>query len=163
MLTVRVGVYPMFGKHFASMYTGSMVGAGSPVFAVWGYVVANMKPDVKVGAQVELNPKLLGFIIGEPQAVIEKALAVLCAPDPNSRSKAEEGRRLVKIGTFDYKVVNGPKYLAIRDEEARRDANREYKRKERAKHKGPTATEIKQVREVEDGIRTMDQLGSVCV
>jgi hypothetical protein len=29
----------MYGKIFESLYRGSMVGKGSPMFAVWGYVI----------------------------------------------------------------------------------------------------------------------------
>ena len=50
----------MFGKHFASMYSGSMFGKPAIVFAVWGYVIANMRPSRKDGqCYVELNPALL--------------------------------------------------------------------------------------------------------
>ncbi len=123
----------MYGKHFASMYTGSMVGAGAVVFAVMGYVISNGKPDRGVGMQVELNPKLLAFILGESQEDVEGAIEYLCSPDPKSRSEAEEGRRLVRLGEFAYRVVNGPKYRAIRDEERRRETDRESKRRARAK------------------------------
>ena len=36
----------MYGKHFASMYEGSLYGSGAVVFAVWGYVIAEV-PFVK--------------------------------------------------------------------------------------------------------------------
>lgn len=129
---------PVFGKHFASMYEGSMVGAGAVVFAVMGYVIANAKPDKTIGMQVELNPKLLSFILGESQQAIEKAIDKLCAPDPNSRSPEKEGRRLIKVGTFSYEVVNGAKYRAIRDEDARRRQNREAQARYRAKKSKPS-------------------------
>lgn len=129
----------MYGKHFASMYSGSMVGAGAIVFAVWGYVIANARPDADVGTQVELNPKLLASILGEQVGAVQGAIEKLCAPDPDSRSKEEEGRRLVRLGQFDYRVVNGAKYRQIRDEEQRRQANREYQRKHRAKKKDKNA------------------------
>lgn len=140
VLTFSDGVWEyfgaMYGKHFAAMYEGSMVGAGAVVFAVMGYVIANAVPDRKVGMQVELNPKLLAFILGEKQDEIEKAIRFLCAPDKESRTKAEEGRRLVRIGQFSYRVVNGAKYRAMRDEEKRREQNREAKRRERSKKNG---------------------------
>ena len=132
----------MYGKHFQSMYTGSMVGAGADVFAVWGYVISNMRPDEKVGAQVELNPKLLAFILGEKEEVVVKALEKLCAPDTNSRTQDKEGRRLEKVGQFDYVVVNGAKYLAIKDEGARREYNRRKKQEERAR-KSPKVKPVK--------------------
>lgn len=121
----------MYGKIFSSMYEGSMIGAGAVTFAVMGYVIANGMPDRSVGMQVELNPKLLAFILGESQEDVKKAIDKLCRPDPNSRSKEEEGRRLVRIGEFSYKVVNGQKYRDIRNEEERRIQNRIAKRRER--------------------------------
>src|SRR6185503_20561610 len=55
----------LFGKHFASMYEGSMVGSGAAVFAVMGYVIANWKPDKEVGGQIRLNTTILATIFGE--------------------------------------------------------------------------------------------------
>jgi hypothetical protein len=121
----------MYGKHFESMYEGSMVGAGVTVFAVWGYVIAKMQPDRVVGFQVSLNPKLLASVLGGDEKEIQKAIAYLCAPDPLSRNKAEEGRRLVRLGQFDYQVVSGKLYSDIRDEEAKRAYNRERQAKRR--------------------------------
>jgi hypothetical protein len=131
------------------MYTGSMVGSGAVIYAVWGYVIANMRPDKKVGAQVELNPKLLAFIIGETEKEITEAIVRLCAKDDRSRTKEEEGRRLVKLGEFDYQVVNGAKYAAIRNEEERREANRLRKAKSRmeARNGGGSARESLAVEE----------------
>jgi hypothetical protein len=114
----------MFGKIFESLYKGSMVGAGSVVFAVWGYVIAHQKPDKTIGSQVELNPKILAFLIGESEGNIQKAIDYLCAPDKNRDDQPEEGRRMVKLGGYSYRVVNGPKYMAIRNEEERRESNR---------------------------------------
>lgn len=126
-----------FGKHHASMYSGSMVGKGAEVFAVMGYVISNMVPDREVAGRmaVELNPKLLAFIIGEPEEEITAAIEVLCSPDPESRSKESEGRRLVRAGQFEYYVVNGWKYRSKRDPEKRREQNRESQARYREKEK----------------------------
>lgn len=114
-----------------------MVGSGSDVFAVWGYVIAKMKPDVEMGAQVDLNPQLLAFILGEKPDVIQKVIDKLCAPDTESRTPDEEGKRLVRVGQFTYRVVNGAKYMALRDEEDRRRSNRLAKRRQRAQDAAP--------------------------
>lgn len=138
----------MYGKHFASMYEGSMVGAGAIPFAIMGYVIANYQLDQKVGAQVRLNPVLLAAILGEAEKDIEKGIEYLCAPDGKSSTKVENGRRLIQIGEFDYRVVNGAKYTAIKNEEERREANRLAKQRERAQKKvksansGPQSGEI---------------------
>lgn len=125
----------MYGKHFASMYQRSMVGSGAIVFAVMGYVIANYRLDRTVGAQVTLNPHLLSAILGEKVSAVEGAINFLCSPDPKSTSKEEEGRRLVKIGEFEYRVVNGAKYTAVRNEDERREYQRQWMANKRAKSK----------------------------
>ena len=125
----------MYGKLFESLYEGSMVGSGATVFAVWGYVIAHMRADGKPGnhinAQVDINPQLLAFILGESEKEVGRAIAKLCAPDPKSRTPDEQGRRLVKMGQFTYRVVNGAKYMDIRTSEERREYFRIAKRKQR--------------------------------
>ena len=122
----------MYGKIFESMFSGSMVGAGAPVFAVMSFVVAHQKPHEDY-YQVEINPVLLAVILGEPPETIRAAIDFLCAPDKNSRSEADEGRRLVKVGSFDYRVVNGKKYAEIRKDAERREQNRTAQQRHRAK------------------------------
>ena len=140
----------MYGKFFASAFTGSMMGAGSATFAVWGYVIAHA-----VKSQVELNPRLLATVIGCTTEEVDEAIALLCKPDPNSRSKAESGRRLVKEGQFAYRVVNHDQYVAIRDEEARRESNRLWKRESRARLAGaqgdPDVSTVSTVSTVSNG------------
>lgn len=129
----------MFGKHFSSMYEGSLYGAGAMVFAVWGYVIANFRPDKNLGGYVNLNPKMLAATLGEGVDDVQKAIDYLCAPDPNSRNKDRDGRRLVKIAEYDYQVVNGAAYRAIRNEWERREYNRlaqqRHRDKKRAAHR----------------------------
>lgn len=120
----------MYGKFFASTFTGSMCGAGVDVFAVWGYVIANT-----VQSQVELNPKLLAAVLGSTEERVANAISFLCAPDPNSRSKNENGCRLVKEGQFAYFVPNHETYRRIANEEERREYLRVAKQKSRSKQK----------------------------
>ncbi len=131
-----------WGKHFASMYEGSMRGSGSAVFAVWGYVISHMVPSKKhQGTTVQINPEIVAFLIGEKVEVVEGVLAKLCSPDAKSRTQTEEGRRLVKVAEYLYRVVNGDYYRSIRNEEDRREYQRvkqaEYRAKERAKGVAP--------------------------
>jgi len=94
----------------------------------------------------------LAFILGEPEEDVESAIAYLCSPDPKSRTETEDGRRLIRLGEFAYRVVNGPKYRAIRDEERRRETDRESKRRQRVKKMGPPLPgETAYVQAVEDG------------
>lgn len=111
----------MYGKHFQSAYTGSMIGAGTDVFAVWGYVIAHA-----VNGYVEINPALLKPIFGVSDKRVVAAIEYLCKADPNSRTPEEEGRRLVREGQFLYRVVNHIQYrnLASREEKQASDRNR---------------------------------------
>ena len=119
----------MYGKFFASTFTGSMFGAGTAVFAVWGYVIANT-----VDARVELNPKLLASILGTTVEAVEQAINELCEPDPLSRNGDAEGRRLQREGQYQYRVTSHEIYRALKNEEDRRAYNRDKQRKSRAKH-----------------------------
>lgn len=124
----------MYGKIFASTFTGSMYGAGVDVFAVWAYVLANTYES-----QVELNPMMLAAALGSTPDKVEQAIAFLCAPDPRSRSKTEEGRRLIREGEFAYRVPNFDAYRKIRNEEERREYNRVKKAEQRERQRGVKA------------------------
>lgn len=119
----------MYGKLFASTFTGSMMGAGADTFAVWGYVIANADGR----GFVELNPKLLAAVIGSTTQAMAAAIATLTAPDPNSRTKDEDGRRIIREGTFIYRIVNHAKHRGMRDEDERRESQRTWVRGKRAK------------------------------
>lgn len=151
----------MFGKHFASMYTGSMFGKPATVFAVWGYAISNLRPSRKDGScHVEMNPTLLAATFASTVPEIIEAIRTLCEPDPASRSDTEDGRRLVTegeihAGPMNFLVVNGSKYREMRDEEERRAYLREAKRKQRStklltvNHGQPPSTQV-DVEEEED-------------
>lgn len=123
----------MYGRNHESKYYGSMVGSGLNVFAVWDYAIAKCKSGT-----VELNPKLVAFILGGPNQdikPIQDALDFLCAPDLDSRSKAEEGRRMVKEGEYQYRLVNWHHYQAMRKAEDLTEYNRRMQTEHRAREK----------------------------
>lgn len=120
----------MYGKSFESMFEGSMVGAGINVFAVWSYIITKCRRGV-----LEINPKLLAFTLGGKESDIIEALEYLQKPDPDSRSKELEGRRLVKEGQFQYRVVNWEHYDKIKGEIDRREYNREKQQEYRERSK----------------------------
>jgi len=118
----------MYGKFFASAFTGSMMGAGPTVFAVWSYIIANT-----CGSQVEVNVKLLSMMLGTTEEDVQAAVDYLCSADPKSRSAAEDGRRLLYLSGFSYKVVNHEHYLRIKNEDDRREYNRRKKEESHAR------------------------------
>ena len=133
----------MYGKCFESQYEGSMIGAGLNVFAVWNYIIVKAR-----AGRVEINTKLLAFTLGGTEDEINRALIFLCSPDPKSRSKDEEGRRIVKEGEFQYRLVNWEYYQKIRNQDDRREYNRLKQAEYRAKNKAERQPSAKfQVRE----------------
>lgn len=107
-----------------------MIGAGLNVFAVWNYCIARNRSGV-----VELNPDLLAFILGANRDEIIEAIEKLCSPDPKSRSKESGGRRLMKEGEYQYRMVNWGHYDALRSLENLREYNRRKQSEWRAKQK----------------------------
>lgn len=109
------------------MYEGSMMGAGPWVFALWPYIIANCDRN----GFVELNPRLIAAKIGGNVNDAKQAIAYLESPDPESRSKEEDGRRIIREGEFMYRIVNHQKYRDIRKQEDRRAQNRAASQKRR--------------------------------
>jgi hypothetical protein len=106
-----------------------MFGKGPFVFAVWPYIIANKDEN----GILELNPEFIAAIIGCDPKEIEAAIEFLASPDPHSRSKKEDGRRIIQEGEFQWRVVNNEEYKEIARREHLRQYNREKKREERAK------------------------------
>jgi hypothetical protein len=127
-----------------------MYGAGVHVFAVWGYVISHTQKS-----RVELNPKKLADTLGATMDDIADALKYLESPDPKSRFKSHDGRRLVKEGEFQYFVPSFEAYRAIRSEDDRREYNRikqaEHRKKKLKVKSGPSPGETAYVTALERG------------
>ena len=122
----------MYGKHFSSMYEGSMVGAGAHVFAVWGYCIANADPDLHT---VRLNAVVLSVILGEPKERINDAIKYLCAADEDSCCTDAEGRRLINTSGMEYLLVTHEHHRNIKNSVDRREYMRKYMREYRKANK----------------------------
>lgn len=151
-MTIPYAIRGGYGKHFASMYTGSLVGEGPLAFALMGYVIANQKPiEEFMGVEVdkvkedralvvELNPKLLSAIIGHTtEEEVTEEIEKLCGEDKGSRSGSQNGKRLVRVGSFAYWVVNGRSYREARIKEERREQNRRAQARHRERVKGSSS------------------------
>lgn len=123
----------MYGKAFGSMYEGSMVGAGMNVFAVWNYCIAK-----NWGGTVELNPVYLAFVLGGTEGEVLEAIEKLCSVDAKSRNKVEGGRRLIREGEFQYRMVNWGQYDKLKGEVDRREYNRTKQRERRERLRNGT-------------------------
>lgn len=118
----------MYGKIFASMYEGSMVGMGPTVFAIWGYCIA--KADCE-DHTVLLNPSLLAGIIGTTPEEVTSAITRLTSPDAQSKNKDHEGRRLLHQSGFCYLVVSHEHYRNMKNMSDVREYERLRKRAQR--------------------------------
>ena len=125
-----------------------MYGKGAIMFATWSYVIAHTKPD----NLVELNPVMLASTFGQctPEDV-EQAIETLCSPDPLSRSKKLEGRRLIKKGEFMYFVVNADKYRTLPNDRERREYFAERQREHRERVKACQTGMSNESNQVKDG------------
>jgi hypothetical protein len=110
-----------------------MRGAGPEFFSVWGYIISHMIPNRSHGTTVELNPGIIAFLIGMKESVVEDKIKQMCEPDLKSRTRDEDGKKLVKLSVYVYRVVNGDYYRKIRNEQERREYQRikqsEYRKK----------------------------------
>lgn len=127
----------MYGKVFGQMYTGSMMGAGTHVFAVWGYAISNANSD----GYVELNSKLLAVLLGTSEELVMDAIQYLTAPDPKSRTGGSDGRRMIREGQYLYRLVNLRKYMYLHSREERREYQRNWDRKNRSQRPNPTPSD----------------------
>ena len=114
----------MYGKHFESMYTGSMFGKPFSMYAVWGYVISHQRQSRKDGKfYVELNPEFMSALFASTAEEVISVIQCFCEKDFKSRSQEQDGRKLVPTfegqlhgGPMEFWVVNGKKYKEIRDE-----------------------------------------------
>jgi hypothetical protein len=77
-----------------------------------------------------------------PLDVINAAIAILESPDPDSRDPEEDGRRLLRLDEhrdWGWRIVNSPKYEAIRSKEDQRIKTADRVRRHREK-KSPLAS-----------------------
>jgi hypothetical protein len=149
----------IYGKIFASMFEGSLIGSGSHVFAVMAYVISHMQPASSGEEYVRLHPQLLATAIGEKEADMAKAIAFLCKKDAATTTEAEEGRRLVLESPYLYRVVNGKYYRGLMNEEDRRTKAAIRQKRFRDKKAGkslPLAGETTYVKGLENGTITED-------
>jgi len=123
----------MFAKVFEQIYDSSIAE---------DYSCRRMFMDLLVLADptgcVDMTLEAISRRTNVPFNEVEKYVTQLCQPDPKSRSKLEEGKRLVPLDKnrdWGWKIVNYQHYRRLKDEEARRSyfrtAQREYRKKKK--------------------------------
>ncbi|SRR6266705_918512 len=87
---------------------------------------------------VDMTPEAISRRTNVPVEEVVKYVKELCQPDAKSRSKLEEGKRLVPLDSnrdWGWKIVNYVHYRKIRDEAARREYFRDKQREHRIREK----------------------------
>lgn len=110
----------MYAKIFASMWDGTL-GSRWEAWTTFVYLLANCDRD----GFLEIHPVQIAARSGLPLEVVELGLAILEAPDPESRSPEHEGRRIERIDEhrrWGWRILNHKKYRDIKNlEEVRAD------------------------------------------
>ena len=112
----------MYAKVFTSLWKGTLRGSG-PTWAVFVYLLANADRD----GVVDVVPAVIRDDTGFTDEQVRAALETLAAPDPESRTPDEDGRRLMPLDparSWGWQIVNFERYHAMRNEDERRAANR---------------------------------------
>lgn len=120
----------MYGKLFQSLYQGTMRGQADLIL-----VFTNLLAFKDKAGFVDKHPRCISEEVGISEDRVRAALLELEAPDPESRTDADEGKRIVRIDNhrcWGWRVVNADKYNKLRDEEERRIQWAEGQRRHRA-------------------------------
>lgn len=115
-----------FVKLFQSIVSSSVWRAPDHVRLVWITMLALKDMDGKVNAAIPGLAAMANVSIEQT----ENALRILMSPDPYSRTKDHEGRRLAEIDGGWY-VLNHQKYKDLLNAEDRRERDRRRKADER--------------------------------
>jgi hypothetical protein len=102
------------------------------------HVVRHVFMDLLVLAdrhgEVDMTPMAISRRTNVPIGIVSRALHALSQPDPHSRTQIEEGRRIALLDShrdWGWRIVNFHHYNAMRNEDARREYFRDYKRRYR--------------------------------
>lgn len=134
----------MFAKVFSQIFDSSIAE---------DYNCRRMFMDLLVLADsdgaVDMTVEAISRRTNVPVEEVVKYVKQLCQPDAKSRSKLEEGKRLVPLDSqrdWGWRIVNYVHYRKIRDETARReyfrDKQREHRRNKKKAVKDTVLTEI---------------------
>ena len=129
-----------FVKLYGSIVTSSVWVEPDHVFRVWILFLA--LADSK-GRVVGTVPGLANIARVSIENFVE-AIERFMAPDPYSRSKNDEGRRIVEI-EGGWRIINHEKYRELRTEKQVRDAERQAKHRDRLRDGRDTSQESQEV------------------
>ena len=120
----------MYGKIFASMYTGTLYGQ-------WQALVTMQQLIVLADADgiVDMTPPAIAAVTSIPLEIIKQGLDVLAAPDEYTRTPGSDGKRIELIDAhrpWGWHIVNHAKYRDITKMEEVREQTRQRVARHRA-------------------------------
>lgn len=144
----------MYGKTFTALWEGSMVGRSDPQL-VFIFLFCHCDRS----GFVEAHPAIVSAKTGLSTERVEAAISYLEGPDPKSRSKAEGGRRIIKLDgdhSAGWKVVNYEYYRGLRKAEDRREYQRQYWHQRKLKHTQSNSTPLNPTPPIADAEADVD-------
>lgn len=129
----------MYGKIFESIYDGSLACGDWEALIVFQQLIVLADQD----GVIDMTSIALHRRTTIPLDIIEKGLNALQEPDPISRSKDEDGRRIVLLDEergWGWVIVNYSYYRDLAKEADRREKNKESQRKSREQRHHPSST-----------------------
>ena len=134
MLTLREegGQHVAYGVIHADIFDSSLAGDYRARYLFQDLIVLADSQD-----NVMLNAMRIAHRTRVPIEIVEKALEVLSAADPDSKSSLEDGRRITEIknemgNVIGYHIVNRHHYKRLLSRTRRREYMRLYRQKKLA-------------------------------
>lgn len=124
----------MYAKVFSQMYDGSLCTQGP-----WEALVTFQQFLVLADQEgvVDMTASAIARRTTIPLEIIERGIACLLLPDKQSRTPAEDGRRLLPLSAgrdWGWVVVNYVHYRQLKREADRREYHRDYWHKRKTQH-----------------------------
>lgn len=125
-----------YTKLFGTIVSSTIWQEPKETKVLWITMLAMSDRDGRVDASIPGLANIAGLTITETEA----SLKTLLSPDPYSRTKAADGRRIEEV-PGGWKLINHAKYRDMMNEESRR----EYLRKKQQEHRAKVSTPCQQV------------------
>ncbi len=129
---------PGYAKLFSTIITSSIWSEDDKTRLMWVTMLASADAHGYVSGSVPGMAAIARMSIEDARHSID----VLCAPDPDSRTKDQDGRRLLACDG-GWLIVNYAKYREQRDPETRTQQNRDAQQRWRERHRKPNVSQNK--------------------
>lgn len=132
---VGKGERVMYAKVFKTMFDGTLRGKSDALL-----VFVNLLANCDREGFVDRHFRAISEETGIPIDRVTKAISELEGPDPESRSREMQGRRLERLDdhrAWGWKIVNYEKYRDMQRETDRLELNRQRQQRFRERHNEP--------------------------